>query len=295
MFAGNRSDSQKGQALLVAVLILVVALTVGLSVATRAITNLRTSTQEDNSQQAFSAAEAGVERLLKCSDPATCKIANENLPNDATINAHAAAVEGTEIRLKDGATIQQDEGADVWLSDPTNGYSGQWPPAGPGGAAQTASFQIFWSSQSSDPCEAAAIEVIEFWGSPSNPKSWRYTFDPCNDAGKRANNFSRAIAATAPGDTVQGKTYTWKTNTATDPMVLGSNNPGLFLRVIPLYANATIGVKASMALPSQGVVINSTGVKNDTARKIVYFQGYPSLPLELLAYILLNPSDLNTE
>lgn len=53
-----------GQILILVLLIVVVSLAVGLSVASRNITNLRTSTQTEQSQRAFTAAEGGVEDVL---------------------------------------------------------------------------------------------------------------------------------------------------------------------------------------------------------------------------------------
>jgi hypothetical protein len=53
-----------GQILILVLLIVVVSLSVGLSVASRNITNLRSSTQSEQSQRAFSAAEGGVEDVL---------------------------------------------------------------------------------------------------------------------------------------------------------------------------------------------------------------------------------------
>src|SRR3970040_1823596 len=57
-------DMKSGQILILVLLIVVVALAVGLSVASRNITNLRTSTQTEQSQRAFTAAEGGVEDVL---------------------------------------------------------------------------------------------------------------------------------------------------------------------------------------------------------------------------------------
>ena len=59
-----KSATRRGQILILVLLIVVVALAVGLSVAARNITNLRTSTQTEQSQRAFSAAEGGVEDVL---------------------------------------------------------------------------------------------------------------------------------------------------------------------------------------------------------------------------------------
>lgn len=55
---------KSGQILILVLLVVVVALAVGLSVASRNLTNLRTSTQTEQSQRAFSAAEGGVEDVL---------------------------------------------------------------------------------------------------------------------------------------------------------------------------------------------------------------------------------------
>ena len=55
---------KSGQILILVLLIVVVSLAVGLSVAPRNLTNLRISTQTEESQRAFSAAEGGVEDVL---------------------------------------------------------------------------------------------------------------------------------------------------------------------------------------------------------------------------------------
>lgn len=56
--------SKSGQVLVLVLLVVVVALSIGLSVASRNITNLKTATQSERSQRAFSAAEGGVEDIL---------------------------------------------------------------------------------------------------------------------------------------------------------------------------------------------------------------------------------------
>ena len=55
---------RSGQILILILLVMVVVLAIGLSVASRNITNLRTATQTEQSQRAFSAAEGGVESVL---------------------------------------------------------------------------------------------------------------------------------------------------------------------------------------------------------------------------------------
>lgn len=56
---------QSGQALLVVLMVLVVAITVGLSVLSQSITDVKISSEEEESAQAFNVAEIGIESILK--------------------------------------------------------------------------------------------------------------------------------------------------------------------------------------------------------------------------------------
>ena len=100
---------QKGQVLLVVVLVMVVALTVGLSLASRSITNLRITSDDENSQRAFSAAEAGVERAVKgnCTNDEGCTIsANFSdgfTENNSTFETKVMPISGEEFLVKGGA------------------------------------------------------------------------------------------------------------------------------------------------------------------------------------------------
>jgi len=58
----------RGQAVLIVLLIMVVALTVGISISTRSTKDIRQSTRTEESQRAFSAAEAGLEAALVATD-----------------------------------------------------------------------------------------------------------------------------------------------------------------------------------------------------------------------------------
>ncbi len=59
-----KMKKKKGQILVVVLLVVVVSLAIGLSVASRNLTNLKGSTQAEQSQRAFTAAEGGVENTL---------------------------------------------------------------------------------------------------------------------------------------------------------------------------------------------------------------------------------------
>ncbi|MCL5439267.1 MAG: pilus assembly PilX N-terminal domain-containing protein [Patescibacteria group bacterium] len=261
---------ERGQTLLIVVLIMVVSLTVGLAVASRSIVNLRTSTEEENSQRAFSAAEAGVEQLLK--PTSGVDTAQGNLQNKATFNAKITDVKGTSFLVNSSNPIAKDDGVDIWLtshnSDDSLDYSSRW----------AGDLTVFWGS-SQDACSNAAVEFILLSGqNAASAKTTRYTFEPC--AARRVQNHFQAPEA---GGTIGDKNfrYSKKINGMTD---------GIIVRVVPIYQSTPVGILGSVALPSQGNMINSTGSSGTTSRKITYFQGYPELPSELFPHILFWPT-----
>ncbi|MDP2632177.1 MAG: hypothetical protein Q8P25_00445 [Candidatus Curtissbacteria bacterium] len=74
-------------------MVVVVALAVGLSVASRNITNIRTSTQTEQSQRAFSAAEGGVEDVLSRLNAVTAGLAvGEQTTVDVPVGSLTAKV-----------------------------------------------------------------------------------------------------------------------------------------------------------------------------------------------------------
>lgn len=263
----QKKASEKGQALLIVILVMVVSLTIGLSVASRSIVNLRTSTEEENSQRAFSAAEAGVEKAITTGTGIT---AAQDLGNNATIKeVDIGEVSGTEFVLNGGNNVEKDNGIDLGLSQDYPGYE---RPQG------ISSFYVHWGSQSdsctTSPPTAAAIELIVLSGTLRFPQSARYAFDPCS----RGNNFSSPDSGSY---IISGKTFKYRFG--------GSISNGLIARIVPLYTNTPIGIRSTTSLPSQGKVIQSTGASGGTERKITYFKGYPQLPVEFFQYILFSP------
>lgn len=254
---------QKGQALLIVILIMVVSLTIGLSVASRSIVNLRTSTEEENSQRAFSAAEAGVEKAIATGTGITA----QDLGNNAIIKeVDIGEVSGTEFVLNGGNNVEKDNGIDLGLSQDYPGYKT---------AQNISNLSIYWGSQGDTCLNSAAIELIALSGSSNSSRSTRYAYDPCS----RGNNFSSADTGSY---IISGKTFKYRA-------LIGNINNGLIARVVPLYANTPLGITSGTSLPLQGKVIQSTGQSGGTERKITYFKGYPQLPVEFFQYILFSP------
>ena len=279
------SDKEKGQTLLIVVLVMVVSLTVGLAAVSRSITSLRTSTEEASSQAAFSAAEAGVERVLKTG----IDIANQLLGNALIKEARVTSISGTEFLVNNGSLIPKDDGVDVWLiehnSDGTLNYSSGWQTI-----PMAAKLTIYWGS-SSDTCSNAALEIIAISGSSTAPISTRYALDPCGSR-RNTNYFAAPDSGNYPA---QGKNFYYR-----EMINIPSSSKGLMVRIIPLYFNTPIAIKGCHknfppddsrcnALPAQGSIITSTGESGSTQRKITLFQGYPRVPLEFFQYVLFSP------
>ncbi len=265
---------EKGQILLIVVLVMVIVLTVALSLSARSITNLRTTQEEENSERAFSAAEAGIEQS------GTSNIESSgSFLNRTAYQTKITTLSGIEMLLNDGIVIIKDEAMDVWLTDYPN-YSTSW----------NGDVTVYWG-QSSDSCglsEAsntmAALEIIVISGAVNSPVITHYPVDPCSSRASR-NRFE----SIAPGGgIVSGKSFSYKKT-----ITISS---GKLMRVIPIYASTPLGVKGCnsantncLALPSQGRMIESTGAADNIKRKIVTFQSFPKLPVEIFPFVLFSP------
>lgn len=275
MFLKSSSRLQRGQALLVIVLVMVVALTAGLSVAIRTTTNIRIAEEDENSQKAFSAAEAGLEQSLG-SNPVGISGSLDGASYETSISDYS----GASFVLNNGTSVLKDEPVDVWLSDYPS-FNSPW----------SGDLTISWGA-TTDTCSAsetantqAALEVVVISTStPASPKTSpklaTYAFDPCAD--RRANNKFDSVIT--PGDSIGGNNFAYKKT-----ITLSAAEPGLLIRVLPLYAPAKIAVQASNALPTQGKLISSTGKLDSVQRKIISFRGHPKLPIEVFPFIIFSP------
>lgn len=116
-----------------------------------------------------------------------------------------------------------------------------------------------------------------------------------NSAGSYSNSTNISVNVGSVGPTPTPVT-TYSSNTLdckyrSAPITLTNANPGLIMKVIPLYNSTKISLTSSNAnspFPSQGKVIESTGSSGDTKRKIVYFESYPQIPNELFSYGILS-------
>ncbi len=282
-------NAEKGQVLIIVILVIVVSLTIVLSLASRSIVNVRTSTEEAESQKALAAAEAGIEKALQD------LTLESNIPvgDDATFKTDVVEVmtSGHLMSLNGGSIVPQGEGADVWFADHDSNGNINY-----GSIAPSSSLVVFWGEGNEINCNdgslstwPAAIEVIYVWatdtsGNPNTIRTTRYAYDYC--VSRRSSN-SFAEPFTNTGSSSIGLFYT--------PKILA--NRAIFARIIPIYKSTKITVEAfnrdnalnPVAIPSQGHDITSTGTSGQSQRKIKVFKGHPQLYLPYLSYGLFVP------
>jgi hypothetical protein len=262
---------EQGQMLLIVVLVMVTVLTIALSVAARSITNTRSSEEAATSEQAFSAAEAGIEKSLTSNSAVT-----GSFSNSAKYSTTIITVGGLSFPLNNGEPVLKDESTDLWLST-YPGYTNQW----------NGTINFYWGkptdscTQSESTNTMAALEIIVFSGSTANPQTKKYFYDPCANR-VAANNFTNVFKSSY---TISGQTYAYETPTITI-------STGLFAHITPLYAPSNIAVTncgCAGGIPAQGTVIQSVGTSSNTQRKIQTYRYYPQLPAELLQYSFFIP------
>lgn len=300
-FAYHEYMGEKGQALLIVVLVMTVALTVGLAAVTRSIVNIRIATQEEQSQRAFSAAEAGIEETLRGCTGTSCPTPAPpvgGFSNRTTYKVDVVDVSGGAILVNGGNLVPQDEGTQVLLvpfdrlqERPFNNsdlYQGR--------------IAVFWGNPAiSDDCENPALEIMSITGTPGEPKLERFALDGCS--ARRANN---QFSAPLTGTTIKGKAFKYKYEL---PQEKPNYTDGLLLRLIPIYHSGSLAVATnkpgkplgdcgpsddqSRCLPLQGAEITSTGKTTDQGtpeiqRKIRVFNSFPGLPTALFNYVIFS-------
>lgn len=269
MIDSRMNDHERGQVLLAVILVAVVALTIGLSLVSRSITNVKVATQSEESQRAFQAAEAGVQRALEAIklSPTPPSSFQDTLTNNAAFDTSVQIVSGTEIALNGGHALDQDIGSDIWLS--------QYPTYA---SPVTGDLTLYFAAPSQSECNGTgenvtpALEVMVLTGNITSPTFNKYVVDPCT-------RIVGAVNASA-GGTVAGRAYRYSYQV---PVATG-----LIARVVPIYNNSIAAVTSSVALPSQGSVVESVGSSGESVRKVVVFQSHPQVPVELFQYAILS-------
>lgn len=267
---------KSGQILILVLLIVVVTLSVGLSVASRNLTNLRSSTQTEQSQRAFTASEGGVEDVLSrftsiktaissgIPGSTGCTITTNTADCPVAVGDLSAAV-NVKISRSYELSVNPGEVGQVDLAAYTGAVNIEWGKNAGSGVEATpyASLEItFVCNTSASNCIDASNKV-----GLSGYKQRRYAYYIAGSAHSGELGFS---SCTTPGVGYACR-LTLNTN--------GSNV--LFVRVRPLWKATTIKVSGDPAtFPVQTYDINSSSSTSiGVSRKVkVTRTALPTLP-----------------
>ena len=229
-----KSATRRGQILILVLLIVVVALAVGLSVAARNITNLRTSTQTEQSQRAFSAAEGGVEDVLS------------RLSSIATSTALSDGTETYNVPVGNLTASVTVKSSNVYQSVIDTGSVGQINLQG---ATSGGILQLNWAS-CDDPLESppATLAVTQYTQSGSTYTQVRQLFQGDPFAGRSESGSFDASSGPVSCPTATGF------RKSASVTILPS---AVLLRVRPFWVRATVKVSGG-GLQSQAYDITST-------------------------------------
>jgi Tfp pilus assembly protein PilX len=282
--ANNKSNTQKGQALLIILLVLSVILTTALSVVSRSITDIQISTFEDTASRALTAAEAGVEEIF-ISGITDGTISDEFGDSDSayetTISEAIISSDNTfkyPIGLVSGETatfwfVSHDQDGNLYCdTTSTDCYTG-------------AQIEVCWGEEIG---ETPALELSIYYdqaqtwqsGNFDDIRVQRYAFDP--DAARRPNNNFNSHAG---GCSFGAGAYQYSTgliNMSFCPGFPPSEGCLIMARAKLFYNNQThpVAIRAlDTSFPAQGLVIDSVGTSGESTRKINVFQSYPEPPL----------------
>jgi flagellar basal body-associated protein FliL len=289
--------SESGQILVLVLMIVLVALTIGLSIASRTLMNMRNTAQLDQSNRAFSAAEAGIERALN--------MLKTNA--DACVdNACKATIDGVESRVEvvkaGGSTdafgvssLDKDETIQVNLKH-GNGTSYQ------------GSLELYWGLRGDKAagCSSTAAVVMSIvYLQSGNYGMSKVAIDPCTTELRRTyNGFERLSAANndpafmSGGIRLQdgslegnyGHRYTL--NLAPGGGLVPAGATAELARVRVMYAGpkpVAFNPTGGALLPAQGEQITSTAVVGGKQRTVKVLKTASSLPA-IFDYALFNGS-----
>lgn len=271
-------NKQSGQIILMLILVMTVALAIGLSIVQKSLTDVSTSTKVEESQRAFSAAEAGIEKALggDLSPVLFQETASQAQAQDMGLQPVIPSPnpEPPVYHRQDPLEyppLSKEEVAHVWLSD-LNSISN--PPST---HYTQNSLDIFWGSQ--DPEDKTALELTLIYHDGSKYQSRKWYID--QTVRIPPNNFK--LVSCAGGFKLSSSAYQCKVTIGasigeqSDPVLpVGL----MLLRARLLYNNTSqpfavqaVGTCGPLcSIPPQARVLISTGTSGETQRKVKVFQ-----------------------
>ena len=267
-------NKQSGQVVLVVLLTLLVGLTMALAIFLNTVSDAQLTTTEENSERAFSAAEAGIEELLS---GALVGIGSTGVVNvgglDANVEYEPVNHFEAYVPQNGVATIQLEGATDTQIRI-------LWTVAGDDEG-------IRGTCTEGDSNTPAAL-IIDKWTNPGTGvevEHFAYNPEGCAAVGSSSLGFSNSVAGI---DNYLSMLENFNID--------GDNSDGatdLFLRIRPIYNHATIKIEAMndpvSGLPQQQIDISSSATVDDSgeSRAISVVKTVPALP-EIFDYALFS-------
>lgn len=279
---------ESGQALVLVLLSLSVVLTIVLFVLSRSITDISTSSKQEESVRAFSAAEAGIENaLITKMGYQNISIGNASYSVEVSKSSEGSTTFNYPIGLMSGDSIN------VWFVSHDNDGDLVCDSSHPcfNGSSVTVCWGAAGDSSGSDTTPAVEVSIYSDASAPTGVSSHNFSgveiargvYDPNRT---RSNNFSAPDAGTC---SIGGVNYAFQKRIAfTDLGISNYSTTGslLFAKVRMLYNSTGKKIGVSVAgsgdtLPAQGLDIVSTGSSgtadsqgDNSNRKINVFEGW---------------------
>lgn len=300
---------EKGQIVIILLLVMVVSLAIGLSIAGRSITEISTANISENSSRAFSAAEAGINRLLNQKSLGTGTTSTSIGPADLTNQAAASATWKNNLpaagqAMEYPALVNKDQNgvAQFWLANPnvagipTEGYNSSTFNLYFGAVSGSGNPAVSYTDTSQYP--AVEIDVISYKG--SSFYSQRFYYDTHTNPSAR-DNFLPCPSLTPPPinttmspDTTAQRSFLCEASITLDYPVDSSNYP-VMARVRLLYSSFShpIAIQpiSPSSLPVQLDVFTSSGNSGAASRNLTVYQQAKVLPF-FLDYAVFSRGDV---
>lgn len=279
-----------GQALVIVLLILALVSAVGLSVISRSVTEVSLSSTQDESSQALSAAEAGIESVLANPGHSIGSTNTIGTGGSYTVVSKNDAPSSPNLALAD--SLKSGEAVTLFLKG-VNETSGAFDgPVYPGGTE----FGICWGrfgDVETPPGEAPAVEVTVYYLDGSNVPTVARVNIQANGYASRGDAFVHPPLVNSAGTAYCGATdfYAYRGS-----INLVSFPTPLFARIRLLYNETTghpVGVRTSNGsnfLP-QGKIIDVAGSAGAATRRVQVIERFPE-PLTILDNALYSGNGL---
>lgn len=262
------SNRNRGQAALIALLVLTIATTVGLSLMARSTTDISITRNLEESARAFSAAEAGIESVLK-TGIATSETLNQQLGTSYNVQVASISASATTPLVFPSETDKEETGT-VWLVNHT-----AIGTVDDSVATYTQPYiDVCWSKATS-PEAALLVTVLYKESSDVSGNPYRVVKSVYDPVAGRTQNVTAPLNTT--GGCGDGKTdYLGRVTFNTlNPEIAPGSDVLIAVRLRPIYNRVQLAVLPAQDLPYQGFQITSDGqTPSGITRRILVFQSY---------------------